>query len=197
VHIAPAISSFAWLAAWLSEAETIYLPVGGMFNPIQSVDLMFLPLDEPEYRYVLLPYAKMFDIRVDPGRFARQQERLGDQARFIEAGAAREIARRAASLGLGRALVGGFDPDFYTARYPDAAEAMRKGRSALDHYMHHPARQIRRPLDFDADFYIERYPNVAMEIAEGLHASPLRHFMSVGWRHGYAPRPGGVSAGIG
>ncbi len=182
--------SFSWLASWLSEAETVYLPIGGMFNPIQSADLMFLPLDAPEYRYVLLPYAKMFDIRLDPERFARQQARLGEQARFIDAGAAGEIARRAAPLGLGRVMVGGFDPDFYTARYADAAEAVRKGSSALDHYLHHNARQTRQPLDFDPGFYIERYPEVAMEIAEGLHVSPLRHFMSVGWRRGYAPTPG-------
>ncbi len=189
VHLAPAISSFSWLAAWLSDAETVYLPVGGMFNPVQAVDLMFLPLEAPEYRYVLLPYAKMFDIRLDPGRFARQQARLEDQARFIDAAAAGEIARRAAPLGLGRALVGGFDPQFYTARYPDAAEAVSRGRSALDHYMHHPARPHRQPLDFDPGFYIERYPDAAMEIAEGRYASPLRHFMSDGWRRGYAPTP--------
>ena len=136
VHVALAISSFSWLAAWLGEAETIYLPLGGMFNPVQSVDLMFLPLDAPEYRYVLLPYAKMFDIGLDPGRFARQQARLAEQARFIEADAAREIVRRAAPLGLGRALVGGFDPDFYTARYggcrrrAGAERALRIGRAS-------------------------------------------------------------------
>jgi hypothetical protein len=188
-HLAPAISSFSWLAAWLGEAETVYLPVGGMFNPVQSVDLMFLPLDAPEYRYILLPYTKMFDISLDPGRFGRQQARLAEQARFIDAEAAGEIARRAEPLGLGRALVGGFDPDYYVSRYPDAAVAVRQGRSALDHYMHHAARQRRQPLDFDPVFYLERYPEAAMEIARGLHASPLRHFMAVGWQRGYAPNP--------
>jgi len=189
VHIAPAISTFSWLAAWLSEAETIYLPLGGMFNPIQAVDLMFLPLDAPEYRYVLLPYQKMFDISRDPERFARQQARLAQQARHIETADAREIARRAEPLGLGRAMVGGFDPDYYITRYADAARAVRAGRSALDHYLHHPGRERRVPLNFDPAFYIDCYPDAAMEIASGLYASPLRHFMAVGWRRGYAPAP--------
>ena len=49
-----------------------------------------------------------------------------------------------------------------TARYADAAEAVRQGRSALDHYLHHTARQIRQPMDVDSAFYTERYPEVAM-----------------------------------
>ena len=187
VHLALAISTFAWLAAWLSEAETIFLPVGGMFNPVQHPDLMFFPFDAPEVQYVLLPYQKMFELQTDPARFMRQQEVLGAQARFADAAEVREIWLRAEPLGRGRVLVGGFDPEFYTETYPDVLRWMENGQPALAHFLLRGAAEGRQALNFDADFYVERYPDAAMEIAAGLQPTPLKHFMAVGWRRGYAP----------
>jgi hypothetical protein len=54
-HICVSISTFAWLAAWLSEAETVHLPVAGMFHPLQRPDVDLLPLADPRYRFHLLP----------------------------------------------------------------------------------------------------------------------------------------------
>ncbi|WP_296014690.1 hypothetical protein [uncultured Agrobacterium sp.] len=50
-EIAVSISSFAWLAAWLSHATTIHLPVAGMLNPAQRPDIDLLPLDDPRYKF--------------------------------------------------------------------------------------------------------------------------------------------------
>lgn len=187
VHLALAISTFAWLAAWLSEAETIILPVGGMFNPVQHPDQMYLPFNEPAFQYVLLPYAKMVGVESDPAGFMRQQNMLGAQARFVGAAEVREIWLRAEALGRGRVLVGGFDPEFYTETYPEVLRWMENGLPALEHFLRHGAAEGRQPLAFDADFYVERYPEAAMEISAGLHTTPMKHFMAVGWRRGYAP----------
>ncbi len=54
-HICVAISSFSWLAAWLSEAETIHLPVAGLFHPALRTDINLLPLHDRRYRFQLLP----------------------------------------------------------------------------------------------------------------------------------------------
>ena len=45
------ISSFAWLAAWLSESATaIHLPVAGLFDPRRGRQNL-LPLGDPRYRF--------------------------------------------------------------------------------------------------------------------------------------------------
>lgn len=54
-HLCVAISTFSWLAAWLSEAETIHLPLAGMFHPKQRPDVDLLPLADARYRFHLLP----------------------------------------------------------------------------------------------------------------------------------------------
>jgi hypothetical protein len=50
-HIAMSLSSFSWLASWLSEAQTIHMPVVGIFNPQQRPDIDLLPLEDPRYRF--------------------------------------------------------------------------------------------------------------------------------------------------
>ncbi|MCW5716205.1 MAG: hypothetical protein KIS68_00085 [Bauldia sp.] len=51
-HVAISISTFAWLAAWLSEAaETIHLPVAGLFHPGARPDIDLLPLGDDRYRF--------------------------------------------------------------------------------------------------------------------------------------------------
>ncbi|MCD7109655.1 hypothetical protein LRX75_11420 [Rhizobium sp. DKSPLA3] len=53
-HIVVPISSFAWLASWLSCAEKIILPVWGLFNrQINQTDL--LPVDDARYEFYQFP----------------------------------------------------------------------------------------------------------------------------------------------
>lgn len=49
------ISTFAWLAAWLSDAASIFLPVYGLFNPMQFVDHDLLPIGDPRYLFYQFP----------------------------------------------------------------------------------------------------------------------------------------------
>lgn len=55
-HVALAISSFSWLATWLSErAATIHLPVAGLFDPGNGqTDLM--PRHDARYRFYRVPF---------------------------------------------------------------------------------------------------------------------------------------------
>jgi hypothetical protein len=50
-HIALSVSTFAWLAAWLSHATTIHMPLLGSFNPLQRPDIWLCPLDDQRYRF--------------------------------------------------------------------------------------------------------------------------------------------------
>jgi SAM-dependent methyltransferase len=54
-HIVVAISPLSWLAAWLSEARQIVLPVNGLFDPRQTPGVDLLPTDDPRYRFFLFP----------------------------------------------------------------------------------------------------------------------------------------------
>ncbi|ANW00417.1 hypothetical protein LMTR13_09815 [Bradyrhizobium icense] len=50
-HIAVSVSSFSWLAAFLSTAETIHVPLAGLLDPRERPDADLLPLSDPRYRF--------------------------------------------------------------------------------------------------------------------------------------------------
>lgn len=50
-HVAMSLSSFSWMACWLSDAQTVHMPVVGMFNPQQRPEIDLLPLDDKRYRF--------------------------------------------------------------------------------------------------------------------------------------------------
>ena len=54
-NIAISVSTFAWLAAWFSDAATIHLPLSGMFNPAQRPDINLLPVADRRYSYYRFP----------------------------------------------------------------------------------------------------------------------------------------------
>ena len=57
--IAISVSTFSWLAAWLSPtAKKIYFPVLGFFNPIQRPDVDLMPRRDDRYEYRLFPIVK-------------------------------------------------------------------------------------------------------------------------------------------
>ena len=52
-HMVLAVSSFSWLAAWLSDrAEVIHMPVAGLFNPAQRSDIDLLPEADPRWHFL-------------------------------------------------------------------------------------------------------------------------------------------------
>lgn len=54
-NIATSVSTFVWLAAWLSEtAQRIYMPQLGLMNPVQRRDVDLSPTNDP--RYVFEPF---------------------------------------------------------------------------------------------------------------------------------------------
>lgn len=54
VHVVPAISTFSWLAAWLSDrARTIALPVAGILHPGARPQIDLLPIGDDRYRFHL------------------------------------------------------------------------------------------------------------------------------------------------
>lgn len=194
-NIALSVSSFAWAAAWLSEADKIFLPVCGMLHPVQHPYQLYLPLDEPEYEYTLFPYAQAADLHKEPIKFMYAQERLGQQARAIGVAELRGLIQRAAALFPRLPLLSGFDEALYLTWYKDVAALLENGLeggglgSALEHYHLYGFFEGRQPLWLDKAFYASAYPDAAMAIAEGHYASPLHHYQAVGRGLGYSPVP--------
>lgn len=54
-NIAVNVGTFSWLAAWLSNAARIYLPLTGFLNPFQYPDVDLLPLADKRYIFWLVP----------------------------------------------------------------------------------------------------------------------------------------------
>ncbi|MBS0980969.1 hypothetical protein [Acetobacter thailandicus] len=54
-HIVPCLSTFSWMASWLSHAEKIYFPVAGVLNPFQHRSSMLLPFNDKRYQFFLFP----------------------------------------------------------------------------------------------------------------------------------------------
>lgn len=57
-NICISISTFSWLAAWMSDARRIYLPVAGFLNPAQRRDIDLLPKDDPRYVFTEFPVSR-------------------------------------------------------------------------------------------------------------------------------------------
>jgi hypothetical protein len=190
VNIAPSVSTFAWLAAWLSEAQKIFFPVGGLFSPVQHKLTMFLPLDDPSFEFILLPHSKAVDLSLDPAGFAAQQRLLETASRPVGVAELRAICQRARLRAPRQPRVFGFDPQFYLKRYPDVGAHLGPDLpSALEHYIHAGFRENRLPVDFDSAFYVSAYPQAAMAVAEGHFTDPLEHYMALGAPNGYSPKP--------
>jgi GT2 family glycosyltransferase/glycosyltransferase involved in cell wall biosynthesis len=87
--------------------------------------------------------------------------------------AANAAALNQAEDALAQSMRGFFDPDWYTARYPDILAA---GLEPLRHFMLHGAAEHRDPnAFFDSAWYARQYPDVA---ASGV--VPLLHYLSSG-----------------
>ena len=58
VNVAVSVSTFSWLAGWLSAATSVHLPVAGIFNPEQRPDIDLLPVADERYVFYDLPIRK-------------------------------------------------------------------------------------------------------------------------------------------
>ncbi|ESZ53274.1 hypothetical protein X731_01265 [Mesorhizobium sp. L2C054A000] len=91
-HLVTGVSSFSWLAGWLSSARTIHLPVAGIFDRCIRPDIDLLPLDDPRYRF------HQFDMGDWTGSSEQLAAFYGDAIPF------RQVEPQAAAGGAGKAL---------------------------------------------------------------------------------------------
>jgi hypothetical protein len=187
-NLLPAISTFSWLSAWLSQAEMIILPVSGLLHPVQCPYTDLLPCADPRYRFYLFPIN--YSVPVD--RFEVAHRSLEGRWRCMNTEA---IARlRATTPRWPRRLdrfISMFDEAFYLKTNPDVDREVRAGRlqSALDHYVRHGFKEGRPCLNIDYRWYSVEYPLAAFEVGNGDYADLTHHYLEVGALRGYKPLP--------
>jgi hypothetical protein len=186
-HIVPSISSFSWLAAWLSRADRIYMPVLGMFHPLQARSVNLLPLADPRFSFTLFP----FHYAVPVAGVQRAHASLRGLWRGMPpARLGAMFAQRAQPPEAPPAFL--FDEARYLATYPDIRQAVEGGHfpSGRHHYDAFGRAEGRECCAVDKAWYCSTYPMAAIELSQGDAADPVHHWLELGRNRGYRRQPG-------
>jgi hypothetical protein len=186
-NLVPAISTFSWLSAWLSQAEWIALPVNGLFHPMQCPDINLLPYEDERYRFYLFP----INYAVPVDRCEEAHRTLQNRWRYVRPETIAELSAATPRWPqrLDRYLAM-FDEIFYLQAYPDVAAPVAEERmKVLDHYVNHGFGEQRLCFDFDHRWYSAEYPLAAVEVGQGDYVDLRHHFVEVGAIRGYKPLP--------
>ena len=170
-----AVSTFSWLAAWLSDAATIIVPLSGFYNPAHHREIDLLPVDDIRYRYFLFP----LNFGLPEQEALQYHERMkgcwkeisrNQVALLKSASPFLRVPRENYNGGLPARSVQGaaiaFDPVWYAHQYLDAAMEISEGwfEDPLHHYLevgrlrgYHATRPLQdeRPVDLTL-------PNIAL-----------------------------------
>ncbi len=182
-HIVPAISTFSWLAAWLSEAETVHLPVLGLFNPAQSPSTDLLPFDDPRYRFTQFPH----HYAVPVAGFAAAHGAIDRLWRSMKPAELRALMTRVPPPRDRADTLAAFDEAFYLRRYADIASTVASGDmpDGRHHFEHYGFNEGRVAFGIDAAWYCTTYPIAAIELGERYTADPADHWVRYGKARGY------------
>ncbi|MBN9510550.1 MAG: hypothetical protein J0I21_15755 [Alphaproteobacteria bacterium] len=202
-NIVAAVSTLSVAAAWLSDAETVFLPLSGFLNPAHRRDVDLLPIDDPRYRFFLFPLNHALPEAAALEHHARME------------GAWKEVSRaqlrriRAAAPFVGwdeagadaRTPPADFDERAYLHAHLDAALAVSEGWYA-DGWHHYV--DIGRRLGYGAA-KAEAKPGVALVLVA--HVSKVGDMMAAAetwlepaggnWIEGFALHAAAALAGLG
>jgi len=193
-NIVLGVSTFAWLAAWLSHADRIFMAVSGLFNPMQYHIVDLLPFGDPRYRFYLFPIN--YGVRLE--RHAAAHRRIAPYWRYVPQDLLLRLFREAPRFDPSmEQMLDAFDPDYYLAVNADVAAAFGADNAdgAREHYRRGGVREGRKPFRYSPSWYAARYPMAAMEVAQGDYSSFAHHYVAVGRAFGYRPSPDDGQAG--
>jgi hypothetical protein len=187
-NIVVGVSAFAWLAAWLSHADRIFMAVSGLFNPLQYGFVDLLPFDDPRYRFCLFP----INYAVPLEHHAAAHRRIAPFWRPVSHAALKRQLQEAPRLDpSNEEILANFDADYYLATNTDVAQILGAGNTegARAHYLLFGIREQRLPFKLAPAWYAARYPMAAFEVAQGDYSNFAHHYIAVGRARGYRPLP--------
>ena len=188
-NVAVGVSTFTWLAAWLSQADRIFMTVSGLLNPMQYPLADFLPFGDPRYHFFLFPinYAVPLD------QHAEAHRRIWQMCRYVPQELLRRQMKEAPRfVCTPEMMLAELDADFYLSAHTDVtlAAGTRNADAAHHHYLNWGYYEGRLPFRFDPAWYAARYPMAALEVAQGDYRDFPHHYIAVGRARGYRPLPG-------
>lgn len=187
-NIVVSVSTFSWLAAWLSNADRIFLPLSGLFHPNQHRQTLFIPYGDSRYEYYLFPINRSVPVASyrqahDPirGRWRKCTEAMLYE--MFERGPRNRIR-------FDRYLAA-FDPESYVTMYADqkSNRDAHGDNAVFDHFATHGFSAGLAPLEIDRQWYCQMYPEAAVEIGQNDFMDELHHYVEIGRERGYLPRP--------
>jgi hypothetical protein len=183
------VSTFSWLAAWLSDAEQIFMPLSGLLNPMQSTDVDLAPLNDPRYRFFLFPINYAAPVE----RYNQVHKPLLGRWKEISASELMRIRdERPTRPRIFEEYLKHLDSAFYLRRYYDVSDHVEAGifQSGIDHYTRAGFAENREILELDPWHYSTAYPDAAEAVADGEYADFQHHFVHIGQTLGYQPVAG-------
>ncbi|MDQ2804602.1 MAG: hypothetical protein M3Y41_18680 [Pseudomonadota bacterium] len=187
-NLVVSVSTFAWLAAWLSEASLIVLPLTGFLNPCQFPQVDLLPLNDSRYRFYLFP----LNYAVPVEQVALLHETMAGCWRRMMPSMIAELRAHRPRFGLDLpAMYPYFDEGFYLATNVDVAQAVERGgfRNGFDHWLMAGCHERRAPFPLHKIWYGMTYPLAAIEVGQGDFADFHHHWVAVGRQRGYRTLP--------
>ncbi len=184
------VSTFTWLAAWLSDADSIHLLVNGLFNPMQVRVVDLLPFGDSRYQFWLFPV----NFAMPLADYADLHRRLQPYWRWLpHAQIQQQFAQAPRFERTLEMMLSAFDEAFYVAENRDVARVLREGyvASGRDHYQGWGFREWRYPFALDRRWYAAQYPLAGFELSQGDYTDFTHHYVAVGRDRGYRPVPPG------
>ena len=186
VHIVPSVSTFSWLAAWLSRAEKIHLPLTGLLNPNQHKGSFLVPQEDHRYAFYLFPNNYALPVQ----RHAEYLAPIGDLWTSVSGQRLQETcARRPRTERDVEAYLRIFNETDYVQMYPEKAGLRdRFGLCGLvNDYLSDGFGQGRHPCRLDVSWYTRQYPVAGMDVANNFYHDEMHHYSEVGRMMGYLP----------
>jgi hypothetical protein len=187
-HVVVSVSTFSWLAAWLSDADSVVLPLAGFFSPGQRPDIDLLPLDDARFRFFLMPFAPAVPV----AHALALHEAVSGLWREVTAPVLRIVRRDAPRFMPDlNTIRPQFDEAFYVSLHSDVERAVTAGwmASGWEHFRNWGVHEGRVPFRLDPVFYARRYPIAAMELGQGDFRNFHDHWIAVGRQRGYRRTP--------
>jgi hypothetical protein len=187
VNVMPSVSTFGWLAAWLSEARHIFLPVLGLLHPLQARSVNLLPLGDSRVRFFLFPHHYAVPVE----RFEAAHASIRGLWRYVEHARMAEILRTPPRARHLPQYLEHFDEEFYRTAYADIADAVDAGHlpSGRFHYEHYGHGEGREAFFIDKSWYCQNYPIAAVELSQGDYDDPHQQWLEIGKARGYRRAP--------
>lgn len=184
-HIIPCLSTFSWMASWLSKATSIHFPVAGVLNPMQHDSSMLVPLQDSRYHFYLFPHfyalhVDQYKEYIDP---IRQSWEPIDKKNLSEI-----IKNDVTNID---DYICSLDIDDYLSMYHDQNNNFNKFGAVgiFNEYMNNGFFEKKYPIKLDVPFYTRKYPQVAKDLAHRRYTTAEDHYVFIGRYMGLQKKP--------